>query len=63
MIDNKLRFEELIEEIKRLCPDTTTSIKIVINCEETRLTMNHRHPEQLKQANISMRNIKGNFIK
>lgn len=60
---NEKRFEELIEEIKHLFADTTTSVRIVITANSTKIIQYHRHPSQFKKANISMRNIKGNFIK
>ena len=61
--ENQQKFEELITQIKELFPDTTTFVRIDINGEQTRLTCRYRYPDQLKKASISMRNIKGDFIK
>lgn len=61
--DNQKRFKELLNEMKLLFPDTTTSVRIVITADNIKLTESFRHPEQLKKSSISMRNIQGNFIK
>lgn len=60
--ENQKRFEELLDEIKSLFPNTTTSVRIIITAEHTKLVQSFKHPCQLKKANISMRNIKGNWI-
>ena len=61
--ENQNKFEQLLNELKQLFPDTTTSVKIVITAENTKIFQSFRYPEQLKKQNISMRNIKGDFIK
>jgi len=61
--DDQKRFEELINEIKQLFPDTTTSVRITITADNTKLVSQYRHPEQLKKSGYSMKNIQGNFIK
>jgi hypothetical protein len=60
---NTEKFRSLINQIKDLMPDTVTRLAIVITADEIKVRHNHRYPDQLKNANISMRNIKGDFIK
>lgn len=60
---NQKRFEELLSEMKQLFEDTIVSVRIVITADDTTLTQNHKHPEQLKKNSTSMRNIKGEWIK
>lgn len=61
--EHQKRFEELLEEMKSLFTDSTTRVRITITAEQTRIASSYRYPEQLKKANINMRNIKGDFIK
>lgn len=60
---NQKRFEELLAEMKTLFADTTTSVRIIITADSTKLIQHFRHPQQLKKSGFSMRNIKGEFIK
>ena len=61
--ENQKQFEELISQMKGLFTNTTTSVKITITADVTRIVVNQRHPEQLKKNSVSMRNIQGDFIK
>jgi hypothetical protein len=61
--ESKRKFEQIVEEIKSIFPDTTTSLTIKITAAHTKLVQVHRYPEELKKSNIAMRNIKGDFIK
>lgn len=54
---------ELRDLIKSEMPQTTTNIKIFMNCEECTIQASNRTPEQLKKQDISMRNISGEWIK
>lgn len=49
--------------LKRDLPDETTSVTIFINCEEIRIDISQRLPEQLREQGISMRNISGKWIR
>ncbi len=51
--------EALIDYSDKDC----VSLKLFFNCEGMELTVNKRTPDQLKAASISMRNIRGEFIK
>jgi len=59
--------EEALQQLREcLCrelTDTVTSVTIFINADETIVSTSHRTKEQLSKSHISMRNIKGNFIK
>ena len=55
--------EALKEALKKELSDTCTSVSIFINSYETKITTSHRTAEQLKREGISMKNIKGEFIK
>lgn len=61
--ENQKRFEELLEEMKQLFPDTTVYVRLIITADSIKLVEQFRHPELLKKSMISMRNIKGDFIK
>lgn len=52
-----------IEELKQLFSEYTTSVNIVITGHETTIRYSERTPKQLEISRISMRNIKGEFIK
>lgn len=52
-----------IEELKQLFSDYTTSVNIVITAHETTIRYSEKIPKQLKENSISMRNLKGEFIK
>lgn len=52
-----------IEELKQLFSDYTTSVNITITGHDTVIRISERTPKQLKDSYISMKNIKGEFIK
>ncbi len=58
---------EKIGELQRLlienCSDETVSVRIFFNCEGFQTEHTTRTPESLKRDEISMRNLKGEFIK
>ena len=59
--------EEAIGNLQQAISDygdgDCTSIKLFFNCEGMELTVNKRTADQLKAADISMRNVRGEFIK
>lgn len=57
------KFEKLLGAIKALFPDTTTSVRITITADETKIASRYRYPDELKKRSVSMRNIKGEWIK
>ena len=59
----KEAIDNLQEAIYDYGDNDCTSIKLFFNCEGMELTVNKRTPDQLKAADISMRNVRGEFIK
>lgn len=57
------KLEELREVIKQELDDQVVSVKIFINAQGVDMNTYHKSPEDLKMEGISMRNIKGDFIK
>jgi hypothetical protein len=57
------KLEELKEVIKQELDDKVTSVKIFINAQGVDMKVCYRTPEELRREGISMRNIKGGFIK
>ena len=60
-INDKLN--DLISAIKAEMPNTTTSVKIFINCEGFTFDTTCRDAEGLKRDSYTMRNLKGDWIK
>ena len=60
-IDNAIK--ELIEALRQESPQEMTSFRLFLNCEESYIETTERTPEQLKESGISMRNLRGKFIK
>jgi hypothetical protein len=58
---------EKCQELKKLCEtelsDKVVMLKVYINAAGVDINVEHRLPEDLKREGISMRNIKGDFIK
>lgn len=57
------KLEELKEVLKDELDSHVTSVKIFINAQGVDMNIYHRTPEELKIEGVSMRNIKGEFIK
>ena len=57
------KLEELKEVIKSELDNGVTSVKIFINAQGVDMNIYHNTPEELKREGVSMRNIKGDFIK
>lgn len=60
-IDQKLA--ELKELLCDELSDTTTYVEIFINSQGINVNTTQRTPEELKRDGVSMRNIKGEWIK
>lgn len=61
--DIKEAINNLQELISDYAEKDCVSIKLFFNCEGLELTVNKRTADQLDQAGISMRNVRGEFIK
>jgi hypothetical protein len=57
------KIEELHAALKEHTPNTTVGFKLFINSQECEVTWRTRTPEQLRQDGITMRNIRGDWIK
>jgi hypothetical protein len=55
--------EQLEQAVKMNCADNVVSCEVFINATEVNITCNSRSAEGLKKSGISMRNIRGDFIK
>jgi len=54
--------EALVDALREESPEQMTTFRLFVNCEERIVETSERTPEQLKEAGISMRNLRGNFI-
>ena len=59
----RMKIDELRELLIKEMPYTTTSVNVFFNYQECQITINDRTGEQLKKEGVSMRNLKGDFIK
>jgi len=60
LIDQKIK--ELRELLEKELPKTAVAFRIEISATSTNYGITHKYPEQLEREDISMRNIKGDFI-
>ena len=57
------KIDELVSLVKQHAPTTATSFRLFQNCENYSAEYEFRTANQLRKAGISMRNLKGEFIK
>lgn len=55
--------EALVDALREESPEQMTAFRLFVNCEERVIETSERTPAQLKAAGISMRNLRGNFIR
>jgi hypothetical protein len=55
--------DNLVSTLQSFSHPETVSFSLFLNCEELEVKMESRSSLQLKRAGISMRNLKGDFIK
>lgn len=55
--------ERFVNDLRSVCGDTVTSVQIFVGSSNSEIVINKRTPEELKCAGITMRNIKGEWIK
>lgn len=55
--------KELQEAVKESSYDTTTAFEVFITAQSCEITIKNRSPESLRNENVAMRNIRGQFIK
>ena len=61
LIDKKI--QELRELLEKELPNTAVSFEIKFTGTGTYQRIEHKRPEQLERESISMRNVKGEFIR
>jgi len=55
--------EALVGALREESPEQMTTFRLFVNCEELVIETSERTPAQLKTAGISMRNLRGDFIR
>ena len=55
--------DALVDALREESPEQMTTFRLFVNCEERIVETSERTPAQLKSAGISMRNLRGNFIR
>lgn len=53
----------LVSTIRQESPNTAVSFRLFLNSQEVITEISERYPDQLKEQGISMRNLRGEFIK
>ena len=61
IIEDKI--EELRLVLEQELPNTVVMFEITFTANSIAQSVTHKHPDQLKKESISMRNIKGEWIK
>lgn len=55
--------EALVDALREESPERITTFRLFVNSEERVIETSERTPAELKAAGISMRNLRGNFIR
>jgi hypothetical protein len=55
--------DALVDSLREESPEQMTTFRLFVNCEERVIETAERTPAELKAAGISMRNLRGNFIR
>lgn len=55
--------DDFIQKIREKSSSTVTSIQIFVGCSNSEIVINKRTPEELRRNGVSMRNLKGEWIK
>lgn len=53
----------LVSTIRQESPNTAVSFRLFLNSQEVITEISERYPDQLKEQGISMKNLRGEFIK
>lgn len=53
----------LVDALREESPEQMTTFRLFVNCEERVIETSERTPAELKAAGISMRNLRGEFIR
>jgi len=63
MMISQIDIENFVAEVRKMALSTQVSFNLFVDCEEFIVEAKFRTAEDLKNAGISMRNLKGEFIK
>jgi hypothetical protein len=63
MEEIKNLLDQLTEAYKKNLPESATSVKILINASETKVTISYRNPRSKSFDGLAMRNLKGRIIR
>lgn len=55
--------DTLVDALREESSEQMTTFKLFVNCEERVIETSERTPAELKSAGISMRNLRGIFIR
>jgi hypothetical protein len=55
--------DALVDALREESPQHMTTFRLFVNCEERVIKTSERPHAELKAAGISMRNLRGNFIR
>ena len=55
--------EALVDALREESPEQMTTFRLFVNCEERVIETSERTHAELKAAGISMRNVRGEFIR
>lgn len=55
--------EKFVKDIRDASSKTVTSVQIFVGCSNSEIVINKRTPEELRRDGVSMRNLKGEWIK
>lgn len=55
--------DALVDALREESPEHMTTFRLFLTCEEMVVKTSERTPAQLRSAGISMRNLRGDFIR
>ena len=55
--------DALVDALREESPERMTTFRLFLNCQELVIEISERTPAELKAAGISMRNLRGDFIR
>ena len=62
-IEIKDAIQELVKILKIYAPDDCVAFELFVNSEGSEAKFRHRNAQELKDNAISMKNLKGEFVK
>jgi len=62
-IEIKDAIEELVGILKIYAPEDCVAFELFVNSEGSEAKFRHRNPKELKENGITMKNLKGDWVK